>query len=339
MGVGKGHGQVKGRLVGDAECHPRLQGFERSRAEGRGKAGERIGLAHDYAVAVPEPGGGEERRPVEVRRELRKVRRRVRVVLDGGIAELRLVPAIPGERGLERDDARCGTGRIVPPDQRQQPRGIIGVRLLLRSEIGFEEIIAVGKAEPRLVEIDGVALGRLQVAVDVVRHDRRIEVVARLSHQAGEVGAARRRADGAELGRNGLRAERGDARFVHEGRIESAGLAADVGRLLADTSSRVIEQLVKIGLHAVRHLEAPRHGRAVGGDHRAFEVLAVGEPEEVVAGFGRAVDRGEVETRRLVNGRVLGQRRRAHRRRADPQCDRNFHCSFSPLGSALPRQG
>ena len=292
--VGERLGQVERRRVSDAERHPGFQRVERRCRVGCGEAGERIGLTDDEAVAIADPGAVQKRTPVDAGGERRDFCRRMRIVLDCQIAKLCLVPAALGNGGLERERPRCRAGRILPAEQGQQLGRICAIGLALRGEVRLQIIIAVGQAETGLAEIDRVAIGRLQVGVDEGRGDRRIEVIGSLAHERGELGRRRCGADGVEF-----RLDRGEAgaldlRLIHERRVESAGLATNVSRLLADALRHLLQQLVKVGLHPVGHFDPPRDGWAVGRDYGPREILAVGILEEVVAGPGRGIDRAEV---------------------------------------------
>ena len=92
-------------------------------------------------------------------------------------------------------------------------------------------------------------------------------------------------------------------RLVHEGGVEGADLAFVSAGCCGDVLGGFLEQLVDVGFHPVGHFEPPRHGRPVGGDQRAGEIGAVGILEEVVAGLGRVVERGEIEAQRRVKRR------------------------------------
>ena len=213
-GVGERRGQIGRGLVGGAERHPRLDRVERRRAEGRGEPRERVGLTDDEAGAAAKLRAIDQRVPVETRGEGRELGRPNADYTGSSDRAAWPCPSCPRRSWFRRRStcAAVASGSAQPISDKQL-RGISGVGLALLGELGLQIIIAVGQAEAGLVEVDGVAVGRLEVAVDIGRDDRRIEVKGALAHQPREIGAARCAADGVELGRDGGDAEPVDRRL------------------------------------------------------------------------------------------------------------------------------
>ena len=84
------------------------------------------------------------------------------------VAVARAIPLVFCQRLRQRDDARCGASRIRLCRKRQEPADVLDVCRAHRSEllVGTEVFVAVGHAEARLRDDDGVDVGTLWILRD-----------------------------------------------------------------------------------------------------------------------------------------------------------------------------
>ncbi len=331
IGIGERLGHVGRGEIGDAEGHPRFQRLDPRLRHHRRQLGKSGIGGDDQALFLVEPGARQIRPPVEARRISDEIGRAHRIILGGRIALFGLGPACLGQPGLEGDDIVGRAIGVAPADQPEHLFRIIAIGGALRVEIGIQIIIPVGQAESALLQIDRIDVRVLLIAVDEVAERAGVETI--LPHQRGERRPIGRVADRIDLGRDRLGPGRLDRRLVHEGGIEGADLALEVGRFGRRILGRILQQLVEIGLGANRHFEAAAGRGLVGGDLGSRQIGAVGILEEVVAGLGGGVDRGQVEAR----GRIDRRRRLERYGDGDGRGERGGAQAHAGILAVLPR--
>jgi hypothetical protein len=91
-----------------------------------------------------------------------------------------------------------------------------------------------------------------------------------------------------------------DFLFVHEGAVEGADLATQIGGHQRHIPSRVIQNEMQMRIDPVGHVRPARRHRLIGRDHRAREISTVRILKEVISRFGCGIERGEIEPERRI---------------------------------------
>ncbi len=166
----------------------------------------------------------------------------------------------------------------------------------------MQVVVAVGQAEPALVDEHGVTVRVLVVRPDADEEQRALIGLGRCAHQRGELAAVLHGLHRIEVGPHWPGALRIHRRLVHEGLVEGADLARDVlcvglGRGLG---RRLVQDGVDPGLGKVAQDVDRAVPGQVAGDLGPLQVAAVGVGEEIVPRPHRDVPPREIEAPRAV---------------------------------------
>ena len=195
--------------------------------------------------------------------------------------EAHVVPVVPGELGLEREDPLRPSGRVVHLGQAEHPLEEVHVLVADLGEGVLPVVGLVGQAEAALLEEDEVAFRVARVIVD----EELEEPVDALALEPAEGGQQRidglDRGDRAQQRRQRRGAKFFGARLVHEAGVEVAELARLGARLSGlglddDVAHRLLRLLGQ-------HVERPVPG-LVRRDFGARNPLAVDVAEQIVLG-------------------------------------------------------
>ena len=296
---------------------PRLQRPHRGAGDDRGDLRKRALLADDDSLEVRQARAREVAVPVEAGRELDQLGDRHRIVFGNGIALLDPRPARFGDRVLERQDIPGARHRLGPVHQVEQRGRVVLIRRPCGRELGLEVIVAVGKTEPGLVEVDRVDPGILEIHIDVDVEDAAVEAAVAPAHERRERRACPRRAHRGEMRRQRGRAEPLDGGRVHVRPVVRADLGFEVGRLVRRLGCGRFHDRAQAGFGRVAHQEPEGDSGLIHRDGRAVEPTAVHAGEKVVAGARGGVLPRQVEAPgAILRPRLVVARRRFTRRRA-----------------------
>src|SRR5262249_10906223 len=146
-------------------------------------------LAHDEDTHPAYAAGVKPRRPWEAGRKGLEFRRRHPVVGEVTVAAFGFGPARHGDAGFERDYfIRALTG-VGPAGHVQEPRDVAAIGSFLVGEGLAQIVIATGKAEAGLTDIQRVAAAWIPlVRIDPHVEQSYSEIPHRPSHQDRDVG-------------------------------------------------------------------------------------------------------------------------------------------------------
>jgi len=209
-------------------------------------------------------------------------------------------------RAMAGENVRRPSVRLRPVDQMKQGGGVALVGRSRGRESGLQVVIAVGEAEPCLVEIDRVDLRIPEVRFDVAAEDGAVEIQIVVAHERGDRLARAGRAHPGELGRERGGAELLDPGRVHERLVVGADLPFEIGRSVGGPGRSRFHDGVKPGLRRVVHQEPESDAGLVRGDGRPREPAAVDVIEEVIPWPHRRVPPRQVDAPGAILGRMRG---------------------------------
>ncbi len=168
-------GQVGRGAIDRLEGFPGLERLKRGRRIDLGDLGEGGVFGDDDLLGLADAGGLEEGAPFEARREGGQRRQRHRIIGLGVIALFDARPRDLGDLGFESDDGVGVLDRIGIARHAQHIGDVDLIGLQLVGIGGRQVIVAVGQAEARLAQLQGIVAGLLGVVIDRKAVDRRTE--------------------------------------------------------------------------------------------------------------------------------------------------------------------
>ena len=234
--------------------------------------------------------------PGEIGGQFQEIRDRHRIVGLGAVATVGAVPLDLGDLGFESEHCIRALFGIRRSNQRQHGREelLVGIARGDDRLVVLQVIVAVGHSEAGLIQVDGIGLGVLIVRFDV----ERIDAAGRETwggHDPGDVGFGLEARDVLQILFGRLQPVLLDLSLVGEGIVEIAQLLLLGRQILVGLGFERSDDRLHGVLALDREIEERAGLRAVGGDFRRLEPLAVHIVEEVVARLDAWIDRGKVD--------------------------------------------
>ncbi len=252
-------------------------------------------LQHNHALEVAEICTLQQSAPWK-RNSLLELRHTHWIVGLLGIALLGNGPARLRDCRFKRQDRGSRLPRSLPANQLKNLCNVGLISRLLVRKLRRQIVVAIRKAKAALTNRDDVFVRRFGVDVDRDAEDRVEECPRRCTHQPGEIISRHCRAELLNKRLDRLRVEGLRTGLIHEGCIKGADFCSIRAGASLDAMLAAFEDIADAKLHDIIQYPVNPIAVAIARDERAVIPGTIGISKEVVAGLGRRIHAGKIES-------------------------------------------